>query len=114
MGLRTWIYQKTRLKLKKFDTPKNTSMVPKDYQQNIAATVQLSNFKIEKNVDIGDYTYFVGSGHVYTNTTIGRYCSIGAGLVSLETVTLTERSTRSSSCCTKIVSLSSASLITVG
>lgn len=58
MGLRTWIYKKTGIKLRKFTRSR------------------FANHFIDINVKIGEHTYTQASGHIYRDTIIGRYCSI--------------------------------------
>lgn len=70
MGLRTWIYKKTGLKLKAF-TP--SSLISANYK--LQATNIASSF-LGKST-IGQHSYIMGGGLVYDNVNIGRYCSIG-------------------------------------
>ena len=61
MGLRTWIYEKTGIKLKRFE---------KSIQVEGKPHISAGN-------EIGEYTYIMPFSVVYCSVSIGRYCSIG-------------------------------------
>lgn len=61
MGLRTWIYEKTGIKLKKF--------------REISPHLSKPTNQYIGNMTIGNYSYF-NAIHIGDGTSIGRYCSI--------------------------------------
>lgn len=58
MGLRTWIYKKTGIKLRAFTRSR------------------FANHFVDTDVQVGDHTYAQASGNIYRHTRIGRYCSM--------------------------------------
>lgn len=80
MGLRSWIYKKTGIKLKK-----NLSQI--DISSQIKNSIEKDGYVIygdvfiAQDVIIGNYTYFNSGSSIFPNTVIGRYCSIANDVI---------------------------------
>lgn len=102
MGLRTWIYEKTGIKLKKFNRQQQIPEVyPSDYykfcverdsnyspeylhKKNIRLPERGTGFVnpnvvFISNITIGDYTAIYGPGVIHMNVDIGRYSTFASG-----------------------------------
>lgn len=83
MGFRNWVYEKTGISLKR-KKMKKTQVSSKQ-----ESFLMISEpFQIRPNVKIGQYTYIMSNSNIYSNTTIGRYCSIAPNIVLLHLLIL--------------------------
>lgn len=83
MGLRTWIYEHTGIKLKKFD---DSLCCHDDAQKDVDRGNVIFGFIhpsvwIHWFVKFGNFSYMHRGGIIYTNCEIGRYCSIAPEVI---------------------------------
>lgn len=83
MGLRTWIYKKTGIRLKEFEDP--YAPIIQELENKISSLTNEINLlkypnSIRHNVTIGQNSYAMPGGYI-CNCSIGNYCSIASGVV---------------------------------